>query len=154
MAAPAGLGLGLVGLLGRWRDAAAPGSLASASLWAGEWVANWVVLGALVGPGWGLGVALLALGGSLGVCRRGWCMPWVGDWVLVLYSWQCSRLMLVFLRDFIVLKFVVIFIWCHSTCGCYDFNVTFLSVLVKICSTDDLTYKMKFLFACGYNAIV
>ena len=50
MAAPAGLGLGLVGLLGRWRDAAAPGSLASASLWAGEWVANWVVLGALVGP--------------------------------------------------------------------------------------------------------
>ena len=25
---------------------------------------------------------------------------------------------------------------------------------MKICSADYLTYKMKFLFACGYNVIV
>ena len=71
-------------------------------------------------------------------------------WVSVVFSLSMAADMARVLR---VWKFVIFFIWCHFTCGCYDFNVTFYSVLVKICSTDDLTYKMKFLFACGYNAI-
>ena len=29
------------------------------------------------------GLYLQALGGSLGVYRRGWCVPWVGGWVWV-----------------------------------------------------------------------
>ena len=53
-----------------------------------------------------------------------------------------------------IFQFVLIFICCHFICGCYDFNLTFQSELVKTCSTDDLTYKTKFLFACGYNAVV
>ena len=42
-----------------------------------------------------------------------------------LLVWAILLLVTNFSGKFGSLKFVVIFIWCHFTCGCYDFNVTF-----------------------------
>ena len=37
-----------------------------------------------------------------------------------------------FLVQLYGLKFVVVFIWCHFTCGCYNFNVTLILIFIFI----------------------
>ena len=43
----------------------------------------WASEGLFAGRELFAGLYLQALGGSLGVYRRGWCVPWIGGWVWV-----------------------------------------------------------------------